>query len=172
MRAILLLLALSTLAQTIACGGGDNDSQVSFSPVGTKTSSLTATPAPTDGSGATAPDPIDPTLDQELHEITNGNQAIDLAPGETFTFDPQALATDAGTTPVCANFQFDFSWQVQHPFPPDGVNFQWEIQRNGAPVKVAEGPNGEQSVGCDTVEAANKGDGPITVTVKYKIGGL
>jgi hypothetical protein len=39
-------------------------------------------------------------------------------------------------------------------------------------VKVASGASGEQSVGCDAVQAVNNGQDTISVAIKYKIGGL
>lgn len=170
-RAFFAIVVFSTVALTIACGDDDKPS-ATVAPIGTKSGSPTDTPeaAPTD-SGA-IPDPAEPTLDEELTFITSGDVTADIAPGETYSFDPQTIAADVGSTFSCDNLQFGFTWQVQDPYPPDGVTLQWQIERNGAPVKVAEGPSGEQSVGCDIVEVLNSGPDSVVVAVKYKLGGL
>ena len=43
---------------------------------------------------------------------------------------------------------------------------------DGAGVKIAKATSGEQSVGCDSLQALNAGSAPISVAIKYKIGGL
>lgn len=171
MRAFIAIVALSTLALTFACGGDDKPSGT-IAPIGTKSGSPTASADDTPVAGGTIPEPADPTLDEALTLITSGDVTAHLAPGETYSFDPQAIAQQVGSAPSCDNLQFDFTWQVQDPYPPDNVALQWQIERNGAKVKVAEGPSGEQSVGCDAVEALNNGPDPIAVAVKYKLGGL
>lgn len=170
-RALFAIGALSALALTIACGGDDKPS-ATVGPIGTKSGAPTASAEATPVDGGDIPDPAEPSLDEALTLITSGDVTANIAPGETYPFDPQAIAQDAGSTASCDNFQFDLTWQVQDPYPPDGVVLQWQIERNGAPVKVAEGPSGEQSVGCDAVEAKNNGPDAIAVAVKYKLGGL
>jgi hypothetical protein len=171
MRALLALLAVTALSLTIACGGDDEPSGT-VGPVGTKSGAPTATAEATSVDSGGPPAPPDPTLDEALTLITSGAITADIAPGETYPFDPQTIAQDAGSTASCDNFQFGFTWQVQSPYPPDGVVLQWQIERESAKVKVAEGPSGEQSIGCDAVEALNAGPDAITVAVKYKLGGL
>lgn len=170
-RAALAFVTFSALALTIACGGDDKPS-ATVAPIGTKAGSPTASAEATPVDGGAIPEPAEPTLDEALTLITSGDVTADIAPGETYSFNPPAIALDVGSTASCDNFQFGFTWQVQDPYPPDGVTLQWQIERNGAPVKVAEGPSGEQSVGCDAVEALNSGPSAITLAVKYKLGGL
>jgi hypothetical protein len=170
-RAALAVLALSTLVLAIACGGDDTPSGT-ISPIGTKSGAPTASAEPTTANGGPIPAPAEPTLDEAVTLITSGDATAELGPGEIYPFDPQAIAEAAGSTPSCDNFQFDFTWQVQDPYPPANVTLQWQIERSGSDVKVAEGPSGEQSIGCDTIDLVNTGSGTISVAVKYKIGGL
>jgi hypothetical protein len=173
MRLALAFVGALLLIAAVSCGGGDSKPTATLGPVGSKVNTPTPTPAasePGDG-GSAAPDPIEPTLDEALTLITSDSSSVTLGPGEIYAFDSQALAETAGTTPNCSSFQFDFSWQVQDPYPPDGITMQWQIERNGADVKVAEGVSGEQSVGCETVDLVNTSQQSITVAVKYKLGG-
>lgn len=170
-RAVLALAAFSGLSLTIACGG-DGKPSGTIAPIGTKSGSPTASAVATPVDGGTIPEPAEPTLDEALTLITRGDVTANIPPGETYSFDPQAIAQRAGSSSSCDNFQFDFTWQVQDPYPPDNVALQWQIERNGSKVKVAEGPSGEQSVGCDAVEALNKGLDTISLAIKYKLGGL
>jgi hypothetical protein len=119
--------------------------------------------------GNGAPDPATPTLDEALREIASGDLSADVQPGQMYNIDPQSLVTNP---PACTNFQFDFTWQVSDPYPANGVDLQWQIQRNGAAVKIAEATSGEQSIGCYSLQAVNAGSAPISVAIKYKIGGL
>lgn len=171
-RAAFAIVALASLALIIACGGDDGPT-ATVGPIGTKSGAPTASaePTPVDG-GVVAPAPAEPTLDEALTLLASGEVTADVTPGEVYPFDPQAIAETAGSTPSCDNFQFDFTWQVQDPYPPDNVTLQWQIERSGADVKVAEGVSGEQSIGCDTIDLVNTGTDAITVAVKYKIGGL
>lgn len=164
--------AFLTLAFAIACGGDDTPSGT-ISPIGTKSGGPTAdaTEVPTDAANP-APDPVEPELDEALTLIATGDARAELGPGEIYPFEPEVIAQTAGATPSCDNFQFGFTWQVQEPYPPDNVTMQWNIEREGADVKVAEGVSGEQSVGCDTIDLINTSADSITVAVKYKIGGL
>jgi hypothetical protein len=170
-RTALAFVALSTVALTIACGG-DSKPTATVGPIGTKSAAPTVSAEATPVGNGEAPAPAEPTLDEALQLITTGDTTTDLGPGEILPFDPTALADVTGATYKCDNFQFDFTWQVQAPYPPDNVSFRWQIERQGADVKVAEGPSGEQSVGCDTINAINTGTDTITVAIKYKIGGL
>jgi len=172
-RALVAFVVLSALAFSIACGGDDKPT-ATVGPIGTKSGapsvSADAT-TPVDGGGL-APAPAEPSLDEAITLITSGDVTAELGPGELYPFDPQALAETAGATPSCDNFQFDFAWQVQYPYPPENVTLQWQIERAGADVKVAEGTSGEQSIGCDTIDLVNTSADSIAVAVKYKIGGL
>jgi hypothetical protein len=171
MRTAGLLLTLAAIAVCVACGGGGSKGPTAVvSPIGTKAGTPTPTPVATVAPGGNgAPDPIEPTLDEALTEIASGHLTADVQPGGTYNIDPQSLAT---SLPSCTNFEFDFTWQVTDPYPADGVDLKWQIQRNGSPVKIAEAASGEQSVGCDSLQALNAGSAPISVAIKYKIGGL
>ena len=170
MRVAGLFLTLATLTVCVACGGGSSGPTAVVSPIGTKAGTPTPTPVATVAPGGNgAPDPITPTLDEALTEIASGDLTADVQPGQTYNIDPQSLVT---SPPSCTNFEFDFTWQVSDPYPPDGVDLKWQIQRNGAGVKIAEAASGEQSVGCDSLQALNAGSAPISVAIKYKIGGL
>jgi hypothetical protein len=170
-RAAVAFVVLSSVAIVIACGGADKPT-ATVGPIGTKSAAPTASSEATPIAVGEAPDPAEPTLDEALQLITSGSVVAQIAPGDTYSFDPNAIAQAAGSTASCTNFQFDFTWQVQDPYPPTDVFLQWQIERNGSKVKIAEGPSGEQSVGCDAVEASNNGPDPIAVAIKYKLGGL
>jgi hypothetical protein len=170
MRIAGLLLTLAALAAGVACGGGSSGPTAVVSPIGTKAGTPTPTPTATVAPiGNGAPLPIEPTLNEALTETASGDLTADVQPGQTYSVDPQSLVTGS---PSCTNFEFDFTWQVTDPYPPDGVDLQWQIQRNGAGVKIAEATSGEQSIGCDPLQALNAGSAPISVAIKYKIGGL
>ena len=68
------------------------------------------------------------------------------------------------------NFAFGFTWQVQDPYPPDGVQLSWQISRSDGDVEIANSTSGEQTVGCETLHAVNDGDSTITVAVSYRAG--
>jgi hypothetical protein len=170
MRTAGLFLTLAVLTIGVACGGGSSGPTAVVSPIGTKLGTPTPTPVATAAPGGNgAPDPITPTLDEAVTEIASGDLTADVQPGQTYNIDPQSLVTNP---PSCTNFQFDFTWQVTDPYPPDGVDLQWEIPRNGSGVKIAEATSGEQSIGCDSLQAVNAGSAPISLAIKYKIGGL
>ena len=46
----------------------------------------------------------------------------DIPAGGVYYIDPQTLAAQDGDVPSCDNFQFEFSWQVTDPYPPDGAS--------------------------------------------------
>jgi hypothetical protein len=157
----------------VACGGDDdNDPQETLgdvTPVGTKE----ATPTPLQGGGNGGPPaPVEPELDEQLVEVTRGDREALIEPGEAYSLDPIAVAADAGQSPSCDNLQFDFSWQVTDPYPPDGVTLAWTLERDGTAVEVASGPAGNQAIGCGTISAENRGAAAITVAMKYLIGTL
>jgi hypothetical protein len=79
---------------------------------------------------------------------------------------------DTGSEPSCDNFAFDFTWQVQDPYPPDGVDLAWQFTREAGAVEVAAGPAGEQTVGCGLLEARNRGAAPVTVALRYRAGAI
>jgi hypothetical protein len=165
-----LLVALAVLA-LCACGGGSNGPTAVVSPVGTKATTPTPTPEDTSSqTGGDVPTPADPTLDEALTEFASGDHTADLQPGGVDRVDPLTLVQ--GTPPACANFEFDFTWQVVDPYPPDGVDLLWQIDRGSDPVTISTDTSGEQSVGCDNVQVLNNGSSPVSVAIKYKIGGL
>ena len=174
MKWFVLTGVFAALALVAACGGDDDETTPTetpggLTPVGTK--DATPTPASTDDSGP--PAPADPTLDEELTEITSGSFLEAIGPGAVIQIDPLAIAAaDTGSTPSCDNFAFDFTWQVQDPFPPAGVDLIWQFIRDGDVIEVAAGPAGEQTIGCGILEVLNRGAGPIMVAIRYRIGAI
>jgi len=162
------VFAAFTLAA--ACGGDDDETAPTatvggLTPVGTKD----ATPTRQATGGAVAPTPADPTLDEELTEITSGGSDEMIAAGGSWSIDTEMFSEDAS---LCTNFAFDFTWQVQDPFPPDGVDLIWQFTRAAGTVEVANGPAGEQSVGCGVLAALNRGAAPVTVAIRYRVGAI
>lgn len=176
MKWLVLSGVFVALALAAACGSDDDaatptDTLGGLTPVGTK--DATPTPSSITGPGSGAPAPADPTLDEELTEITSGSLLETLPPGTVFEIDPLGIAgTDTGQTPSCDNFAFDFTWQVQSPYPPDGVDLVWRFIRDGEVIEVATGPAGEQTIGCGLLEAENRGSTGITVAIRYRIGAI
>ena len=162
---LFLVLALSLFA---ACSGDDDGgASVDVTPVGTK--DATPTPGPI-ASGAGAPKPVDPQLDEELTEVARDELEAAIDPGGSYEINPEALAEDAGVTDACDNFQFDFSWQVTDPYPPDGVSLSWQFDNDSEQFEVASGPAGNQSVGCGLLRAENRGEQTTVLAIKYAIG--
>jgi len=165
-----LLAALS-----FACGGdddGNGDAPVgSITPIGTKADTPTPTEAPASAEPGAAPTPAEPIIDEDLRRIGGGELTEAIAAGATYSFDPLGFPLDPGEeTPPCASFGFTFTWQVIDPYPPDSVDLAWQLSRMGGPIVIASGPSGETTVGCGLVEAANRGQAPITVAVRYVTG--
>jgi len=162
---------LAMLPLVVACGDDDTaaptDAAGGLTPVGTK--DATPTPLATDGASAGPPAPADPTLDEELAEIASGSFDETITAGDSWSIDTAAFAEDES---LCTNFAFDFTWQVQDPFPPAGVDLIWQFTREAGTVEVAGGPAGEQSVGCGVLEALNRGDGEIVVAIRYRVGAI
>jgi len=161
------------LALAVACGDDDAaapaDTAGGLTPVGTK--EATPTPLAPDSADPPAgpPAPAEPTLDEELAEIASGSFEETIAAGDSWSVDTAAFAEDES---LCANFAFDFTWQVQDPFPPAGVDLIWQFTRAAGTVEVAGGPAGEQSVGCGLLEALNRGDGEIVMAIRYRVGAI
>lgn len=173
MKWLVLAGAAAALALASACGGGDETTPTGtagvLTPVGTKDS----TPTPLTSDGAGPPAPADPTLDEELTELSSGSLQEAIAPGTVIQLDPLGITgVDTGSTPPCDNFAFDFTWQVQNPYPPDGVNLVWQFIRDGDAIEVAASPAGEQTVGCGLLEAENRGPTLVTVAIRYRIGAI
>lgn len=170
---LLIAATLALLVLTAACGGDDDDPSATLgTPIGTKDATPEASAEPTDAGNGAPPYPADPTLDEELTEFSRGDLEATIEPGDRYLIDPIALANEDGEAPSCDNFLFDFSWQVTDPFPTDGVALTWLFNRSGDEVEVASGPSGEQGIGCGTLAATNGGAAPITVSIKYVVGGL
>lgn len=161
------LAAAVTLALILACGGDDDDGGgevVDVTPVGTK--DATPEPVPVDPETG-IPEPVEPELDEELTEIARGELEAVIDPGGSYEIDPEALAADAGASDPCANFQFDFSWQITDPYPPEGTALVWKFANDTSEFEVASGPAGNQSVGCGLLRAENGAAATITVAIKY-----
>jgi hypothetical protein len=162
-----LFLALA-LSLSAACSGDDDGgASVDVTPVGTK--EATPTPGPI-ASGAGAPEPVDPQLDEELTEVARGELEATIDPGGSYEINPETLAEDAGVTDACDNFQFDFSWQISDPYPSDGGSLSWQFDNSSQQFEVASGSAGNQSVGCGLLRAENRGERAIFVAIKYAIG--
>lgn len=115
----------------------------------------------------------DPQLDEQLTEVARGDLGeVEIPVGGVYYIDPETLAAQAGDVPSCDNFQFAFVWQIVNPYPPDGALLEWELQRDGGNVTLSRDAAGEQSVGCDSLQAVNQGDVTISLAIKYAIGGL
>jgi hypothetical protein len=159
------------LALAAACGDDDEaaptDAAGALTPVGTK--DATPTPLDTEGASAGPPAPADPTLDEELAEIASGSFDETIAAGDSWSIDTAAFAENES---LCTNFAFDFTWQVQDPFPPAGVDLIWQFTRAAGTVEVAAGAAGAQSVGCGLLEALNRDDGQIVVAIRYRVGAI
>ncbi|HEY5638802.1 MAG TPA: hypothetical protein VIW01_01985 [Dehalococcoidia bacterium] len=170
-----LFLAGVSAALTLAAAcGGDGDTTPTLTPGGlTPVGTKDATPTPLASDESGPPAPADPTLDEELTQITSGSLLEAIAPGTVIQFDPLGIAgEDTGRTPPCDNFAFDFTWQVQDPYPPAGVNLVWQFIRDGDAIEVAAGPAGEQTIGCGLLEAENRGSMLVTVAIRYRIGAI
>ena len=170
MKWFVLTGVFAALALAAACGGDDDETTPTetaggLTPVGTKD----ATPTPLATGVAVAPTPAEPTLDEELKEITSGSSDESIAAGGSWSIDTAAFAEDAS---LCTNFAFDYTWQVQDPFPTVNVDLIWQFTRAAGTVEVASGPAGEQSIGCGLLEALNRGAGPITVAIRYRVGAI
>lgn len=175
MRRAALAAFAAVLATAVACGGDDaattTETPGGLTPAGTKNE--TPTPPPGDGGGSGPPAPADPTLDEELTELASGEIEQVIEPGANLPLDTlQTAVTDTGSEPSCNNFAFDFTWQVQDPYPPDGVDLAWQFTRESGTVEVASGPAGEQTVGCGLLEAQNRSAAPIAVAIRYRIGAI
>ena len=175
MKWIVLAGVSVALALAVACGGDDDapptETSGAMTPAGTK--DATPTRSSITGPGSGAPAPADPTLDEELTEITSGSLLTPIPPGTVIQLDPLGIAgVDTGRTPSCDNFAFDFTWQVQSPYPPDGVNLVWQFIRDGDVIEVAAGPAGEQTIGCGLLGAETRVSGRITVAIRYRVGAI
>jgi hypothetical protein len=172
MRRVLLLTGTTLIcALLFSCSSDDDGPEGTLgavTPVGTKDPEAT-TAAPVDPGGGPPP-PAEPELDEQLTEVTRGELSADIEPGGQYPLDPLVIAQGAGQAPDCNNLQFDFSWQVVDPYPPDGVALSWQFTRAEGTVEVASRPAGNQAVGCGTLAATNEGSAPISVAIKYAIG--
>ena len=173
MRWTALIALLLVLAFAGACGDDDDSTPTgspdNLTPAGTKDE----TPTPASGDGGEAPDPADPTLDEQLTELTSGELEQTVQPGESWELDVVAITEEAiDEEPVCTNFAFEFTWQVQDPYPPDGVDLRWNLTRESSTIEVSSGPAGEQTVGCGMLGGMNAGSAPFTVALRYRVGAI
>jgi hypothetical protein len=173
MKWLALLIVALALALAAACGddggGASPTASGGMTPAGTKDETPTAAAT----NGGEAPDPTEPTLDEQLTEITSGDMEQTIDPGAGWELVPADITeTDTGEAPVCTNFAFDFTWQVQDPFPPDSVDLRWQLTRDESTVEVSSGPDGEQTVGCGLLTGENHSAFPITVALRYRVGSI
>jgi hypothetical protein len=175
MKLLIALSLLGTLALAAACGGDDDDTgpTSAVTPAGTKLD--TPTPTIVDGGSGDVPEPSPPDLDEELTEIASDSFDTTIEAGASYTIDTVTLASEVSGDPSLScdtspNFAFDFTWQVQDPYPPDGVQLVWQLSRSSGNIDVANQPFGEQTVGCETLLAVNNGPTPITVAISYRAG--
>lgn len=173
---VIALLITAVAVTTLLSACGDDDSTATpdaATAAGTKEPGDTTATDQATGPVITAPALADPQLDEQLTEVARGDLGeVEIPVGGVYYIDPATLAAQAGDVPSCDNFQFAFAWQVADPYPPDAASLEWELQRDGGNVTLSRDPAGEQSVGCDSLQAANQGDAPITLSIKYAIGGL
>jgi hypothetical protein len=159
--AAFLLILLSALALA-ACGGDDDSS-------GDPTGSATATAS--SGPSGTPPPVADPELASGLNEIGRGDLGeIEVPVGGVYYIDPATLETEGSAEPSCEGFVFAFAWQVTDPYPPEEDALEWQVQREGGNATLSEEPSGEDTSGCDPVQAVNNGEEALTLAVKYAIG--
>jgi hypothetical protein len=180
MAPVALVLALS-FGLLAACGGGsgDEDSKATAPPAtGAPTSGPTEaagepTAAPTaepTEPGAEAPEAAPVELEPGVALVEEGSFDLAIAPRGSSEIDPLALAGDEA--PACAGLVFAFSWQVQDPYPPDGVQLRVTGTRMGATVDLGEGPAGTSSIGCFAIEFISDSDIALTVQIRYAAGSI
>lgn len=172
--ALLWAFLLVALAASVACGGDDaaGGDGVITTPSGTK-ASPTQAPESSPAETQEAPAPPVPELDEAAAPLGEGTVTAPVYPGLTYSIDPLGLPVLAGIhLPPCEQFVFAFGWQVTVPYPADGVDVYFQIQREAGPVRIAEGPSGTVQTGCDTVEIVNAGQGFISIDLHYVIGGV
>ena len=177
MAPVALVLALS-FGLLAACGGGNGNEEPTSTPgaeaTGEPTSGPTEAPAepteaPTEPS-AEAPEAAPVALDPGVAPVEEGSFDLAIAPHGSSEIDPLALAGD--NAPACAGLVFAFSWQVQDPYPPDGVQLRVTGTRMGATVDLGEGPSGTSSIGCFAIAFINDSDVAVTVQIRYAAGSI
>lgn len=153
------LLTLIAVGLFIACGGDDDSSDPS------------ASASPTTTAVATPPPLADPQLPSGLREVARGDLGeIEVPVGGVYYIDPRTLAARGTIAPPCEGFVFAFSWQLNDPYPPEEESFEWQVQRDGGNASLSTDEGGQESVGCESLQAVNKGEEPLTVEVRYVIG--
>jgi hypothetical protein len=184
-RQVMPVLLLTVMAIAAACNDGDAGPQVTVQPGAESTPTLTSTaptatpsPTPTPESALSptaqeAPAAPVPTVDPSLEVLTIGEMNVTLGPGDSYPFDPLQLGIDQGVeVPPCAAFTFLFGWQVQDPYPPEGVDIIFQWTRMGGAEEIGRGVSGETSVGCGSIEMTNDGAVTATVQIRYAIAQL
>ena len=129
------------------------------------------------GQGGVALEAVDPSqrLDQGLLYAVLGQGRVEdvmelvVGPGDTVSMDTLELAVDAGVDPMeCINFFFVFTWLVLEPEPPDDVGLQFfNLTQRGERVLLGEGPSGERSLGCGSLEIVNGSVAEVTLELRY-----
>jgi hypothetical protein len=170
-----IVLLLVTAAFAAACDG-DGGSGVTVAPGDGPTATPAAAsggePSPTVAAGASPtseqpPAAPVPDVDPSLEVLNLGEMNLSIGAGETYGFEPLDLAE--GEAPPCAAFVFLFGWQVQDPYPPEGVVLTVTSTRMGGTETLGEEASGTATIGCGFVEVANGSDFPISVQVRYAI---
>jgi hypothetical protein len=93
--------------------------------------------------------------------------SLTIGGGESYGFEPLDLSD--GDAPPCATFVFLFGWQVQDPYPPEGVDLAITSTRMGATETIGEGASGTATVGCGFIEVRNDSAFPISMEVRYAV---
>ena len=177
-----LALALAVGALLAACDGDGAKPAARGTPRATATATaepagalsptprLAVGPSPAGGAQA-APGAPAPTVPDNVDVLALGEMSLNIGPGDSYQFDPLQLAQEQDVdVPPCAAFLFLFGWQVQQPYPPEGVRLRFDLTRMGSTDEVASGPVGEASIGCGAIDVVNESAVQITVEVRYGIG--
>jgi hypothetical protein len=173
----LLAAALLTLGFAAGCSDGDGDADPTATllaptaaptePPAEPTATLPPNPTP---AGVVIPEA--PALPPEAGITVHQQGTLDLtiAARGASEIDPLALVGDAEVP--CAALSVGFSWQVQDPYPPEGVDLRITGVRMGAEVDLGDGAVGTSSVGCFALIFHNDSDFPIQVEVRYAAGSI
>jgi len=175
----LLTLALALGALLAACDSGGRTATPSpgarasatpTSEAASPTAGPTVGPSPT-GGAQEAPGAPAPEVPDNVDVLALGEMSLNIGAGDSYQFDPLQLAQDQGVeAPPCAAFMFLFGWQVQDPYPPEGVDLKLRWTRMGSTEVIAEGASGTKSIDCGGIEVVNDSAFQITVEVRYGFG--
>jgi hypothetical protein len=156
----LILPALAALA--VACNGGGSDATVEPGAEVSPTAGVVTSPAAGEAPAAPAPE-VDPSLEV----LDTGELNLHIGAGQKYGFEPLELA--GLEPPPCAAFVFLLGWQVQDPYPPEGVALTIASTRMGSSETIDEETSGTASLGCGYVEVSNRSAFTISVQVRYAI---